>query len=45
LFGAHMPLSSILFIFFYLFLCSAPITGALLLRVACSRLLATPVIS
>jgi hypothetical protein len=37
LFGAHMPLSSILFIFFYLFLCSAPITGALNVRAASLR--------
>jgi hypothetical protein len=34
LFGAHMPLSFIFFIFFYLFPCTAPITGALNSRAA-----------
>jgi hypothetical protein len=34
LFGATMPLSFILFVFFYLFLCSAPVTGALNARAA-----------
>jgi hypothetical protein len=34
MFGAHMPLSFILFIFLYLFSCAAPITGALNVRAA-----------